>query len=365
MDTKQPEALRLEAEKNKRMAAKFGAEGFHFHVEPDTVIDMLDRIAELEAQVKTVEAGYAAARLEIASLQAQLEAVGAGGVEPLRKRCLHQISEPASTEPRDVIRASGGIAHSDGSILFLNGEQFLAAARAAVAAQAQPVGAAPQWVRVDERLPDPGNAVLLDIGEETPLRAMWAAKHTVEAGDEEESGFCDYDEATDTHYCPEGWYEWNQQEETHWAVSETPVAWMNLPAPYSADAAPQPAAQAQPVGAECPSCGAASEIAGFVCVDCYYAEQKTGELSTDYVQGFAHGQATLAPPQPAAQALDAPTDTERLDFLAEKAALVKYDSGWKASLDVSVNAMAQHGYIKDLRAAIDAAIAAQQGSSNG
>lgn len=153
MDTKQPEALRLEAEKNKRMAAKFGAEGFHFHVEPDTVIDMLDRIAELEAQVKTVEAGYAAARLEIASLHAQMDAVGAGGMEPLRKRCLHQISEP--------------------------------------------------------------------------------------------------------------------------------------------------------VGAKCPSCGAPSEVAGFVCVDCYYAEQKTGELSTDYVQGFTHGQATLAPPQSAAQALDA------------------------------------------------------------
>ena len=28
------------------------------------------------------------------ALQAQLEAVGAGGVEPLRKRCLHQIIEP-------------------------------------------------------------------------------------------------------------------------------------------------------------------------------------------------------------------------------------------------------------------------------
>lgn len=59
-------------------------------------------------------------------------------------------------------------------------------------------------------------------------------------------------------------------------------------------------AQLAAVGAECPSCGAASEVAGFVCVDCYCAEQKTGELSTDYVQGFAHGQATLAPPQPAA-----------------------------------------------------------------
>ena len=70
------------------------------------------------AEIETLRAGYDAARLEIASLrervqqlgqlprdvnsrrvtelEAQLAAVGAGGVESLRKReCLHQISEPA------------------------------------------------------------------------------------------------------------------------------------------------------------------------------------------------------------------------------------------------------------------------------
>lgn len=32
----------------------------------------------------------------IVELEAQLESIGAGGVEPLRRRkCLHQISEPA------------------------------------------------------------------------------------------------------------------------------------------------------------------------------------------------------------------------------------------------------------------------------
>ena len=68
------------------------------------------------AEIETLRAGYDAARLEIESLQervqqlgqlardvnsrrvteleAQLAAVGAGGVEPLRKRCLHQITEP-------------------------------------------------------------------------------------------------------------------------------------------------------------------------------------------------------------------------------------------------------------------------------
>ena len=71
----------------------------------------------LQAENEQLRAGYSAARLEIESLkervqqlgqlardvnsrrvtelEAQLAAVGAGGVEPLRKReCLHQISEP-------------------------------------------------------------------------------------------------------------------------------------------------------------------------------------------------------------------------------------------------------------------------------
>lgn len=91
---------------------------------------------------------------------------------------------------------------------------------------AEPTG----WISVEAKMPDPGEPVLLDIGKKTPIRAMWAAKHTVEAHDEAEPGWCDYDESTDTHYCPEGWYEWNEHEEVHWAVSATPRAWMCLPA---------------------------------------------------------------------------------------------------------------------------------------
>ena len=78
----------------------------------------------LQAENEQLRAGYDAARLEIESLrervqqlgqlardvtsrrvvelEAQLAAVGAGGVEPLRKRCLHQISEPAQAQPVDL-----------------------------------------------------------------------------------------------------------------------------------------------------------------------------------------------------------------------------------------------------------------------
>ena len=92
------------------------------------------------------------------------------------------------------------------------------------------------WVNLPGQLPEPGKPVLLDIGTEFPIRAMWAAKHTVEAG-YDDADWGEYDEAADTYYCPEGWYEWNQNEEKHWAVSETPVAWCALPPPSSAKGA--------------------------------------------------------------------------------------------------------------------------------
>lgn len=46
------------------------------------------------ADMQELQAGYDAARLENVQLRAQLEAIGAGGVEPLRKRGgLHHIEE--------------------------------------------------------------------------------------------------------------------------------------------------------------------------------------------------------------------------------------------------------------------------------
>lgn len=56
-----------------------------------------------EAQAFKIDARNLHAR--IADIEAQLEAVGAGGVEPLRKReCLHQISEPAQPVALDAAR---------------------------------------------------------------------------------------------------------------------------------------------------------------------------------------------------------------------------------------------------------------------
>ena len=96
-----------------------------------------------------------------------------------------------------------------------------------------PEGMVGVWTALPGALPEPGVPVLLDIGKKYPIRALWAAKHTVEAADDD-TDWAEYDEATETYYCPEGWYEWNEHEEIHWAVTETPRAWAPIPPTTSA-----------------------------------------------------------------------------------------------------------------------------------
>jgi len=65
------------------------------------------------------------------------------------------------------------------------------------------------------------------------LIAVYCSKHREEAGEEYiDSDWCDYDESTDTYYCPEGWYEqiknWDELSAVH--ISDMkPVLWQELP----------------------------------------------------------------------------------------------------------------------------------------
>lgn len=65
------------------------------------------------------------------------------------------------------------------------------------------------------------------------LIAVFCSKHTQEASDEYiDADWCDYDETTDTYYCPEGWYEqirnWDELSAVH--ISDMkPVLWQQLP----------------------------------------------------------------------------------------------------------------------------------------
>lgn len=118
-------------------------------------------------------------------------------------------------------------------------QRFDAADMATAAAQGfrDGVASAASWISVDARLPEPNTPVLLDIGKKFTIRALWAEKHTVPVGTDVDD-WGEYDEETDEYYCPEGWYEWNEHDEVHWAVSETPRAWRELPPPLPAALGP-------------------------------------------------------------------------------------------------------------------------------
>lgn len=96
-----------------------------------------------------------------------------------------------------------------------------------------PEGMVGGWIAIPGALPEPGVPVLLDIGKKYPIRAMWAAKHTVQAADDD-TDWGEYVEEDDMYYAPEGWYEWNECEDNHWRVTETPRAWAPLPPTTSA-----------------------------------------------------------------------------------------------------------------------------------
>ena len=97
---------------------------------------------------------------------------------------------------------------------------------------ARPAPAIPEgWIPVEEKLPKGGQPVLILSGGKV-LRAAYAAKFELDTenwGPFNDDGG-DYNEADDRTYWPEGWYEWNQYEEIHWAVEQEPTHWMPLPA---------------------------------------------------------------------------------------------------------------------------------------
>ena len=93
----------------------------------------------------------------------------------------------------------------------------------------------PEWISVDDSEPEPMTPVLAAFREEgrsrsRVIRAVWCpAKYA----NTEEWNYLDdgaeYDEDSDASYWPEGWYEWNETEETHWMLHGYVTHWMDLP----------------------------------------------------------------------------------------------------------------------------------------
>ena len=89
------------------------------------------------------------------------------------------------------------------------------------------------WVECEATLPDPGAAVLVAMGRSV-LRAIWVPHMLFSESSDgafDPEGATHYDEATDETYWPEGWYECNEHEDTHWRLEKPPTHWMPLPAP--------------------------------------------------------------------------------------------------------------------------------------
>lgn len=160
-----------------------------------------------------------------------------------------------------------------------------------------PEGMVEGWIAIPGALPEPGTPVLLDIGKKYPIRAMWAAKHTVEAA-YDDTDWGEYDEATDTYYCPEGWYEWNEQEDRHWLVDKTPVAWCELP-PNGGASHGQAPAQAAPV------CGSPADLPPLPDPDLRDVGTKPEDIK-NFLRGYAteYAKAALASSAPADSVLE-------------------------------------------------------------
>ena len=112
MGKKQPDALRMAEE-----------------LEGDALPGWSSRSAaaeelRLHAENETLRAGYDAARLEISSLQTQLEAVGAGGVGPLVGAAVQQVTAPdgwqlVPAEPTKEMKAAA-VKFANGNAVYKN-----------------------------------------------------------------------------------------------------------------------------------------------------------------------------------------------------------------------------------------------------
>lgn len=81
-----------------------------------------------------------------------------------------------------------------------------------------------------QAMPTSGHFVLAWLeGSKIPMRALWADKFSLGVSAEQDPELGEYCEEKDEYFCPAGWYEMNQHEESHWRVDGNVVAWCELP----------------------------------------------------------------------------------------------------------------------------------------
>jgi hypothetical protein len=90
------------------------------------------------------------------------------------------------------------------------------------------------WIETKNKMPKPGIPVIAcglnEYGKLRRIRAAYFPKH-FKIDDSGYIGDSDYCEEKKEYYWPEGWYEWNEFDETSWSVGIDITHWMPLPEP--------------------------------------------------------------------------------------------------------------------------------------
>ena len=91
------------------------------------------------------------------------------------------------------------------------------------------------WIDAPTK-PEAGKPVLVTYtanGQQQWSRACWIPEYF----EEDTGNYCGdakYNEVNDTYYWPEGWYEWNRYEETHWGIDDEITHWALIELPSNA-----------------------------------------------------------------------------------------------------------------------------------
>lgn len=93
-----------------------------------------------------------------------------------------------------------------------------------------------EWKTIETAPKDKRIIVLCqyESGRKVAVIACYCSKFTQEASDDLcGEDWCDYDENSDTYYCPEGWYEqienWDDLTACAFDSRITPIGWASIP----------------------------------------------------------------------------------------------------------------------------------------
>lgn len=143
-------------------------------------------------------------------------------------------------------RRADAVDHAEGKLGLVTMVSIPLAELKAIEAERDALKAAAAWQPIESGLPEAGRNVLAffryaSTGKGRRVRAMYAPHLSLSEDDWGDfQGDTDYSDETDLTYWPEGWYETNECEETHWKLTEEVTHWLPLPAEPNTQAPASP-----------------------------------------------------------------------------------------------------------------------------